>query len=57
MTAAVDEEGRCAGDAAQVGAVDVLGDAVGAGVLPEFVGEVFDVESELVGVTDQVAGA
>ena len=32
---AVDEEGGSAGDAAQVGAVDVVSDAGGAGVLAE----------------------
>ena len=55
MAAAVDEEGRRAGDAAQVGAVDVLGDAGSTGVVVQVVGEPFDVESELLGVADEVA--
>jgi hypothetical protein len=41
--------------AAQVGAVDVFGNAGGAGVVLQVVGEPFDVESELLGVADQVA--
>jgi hypothetical protein len=55
VAAAVDEEGGFAGDTAQVGAVDVFGNAGGAGVVLQVVGEPFDVESELLGIADQVA--
>jgi hypothetical protein len=51
---AVEEEGRCAGDAAQVGAVDVVGDARSAYAFPEVVRETLGVESELLDVTDQI---
>jgi hypothetical protein len=44
----VDEERRGAGYAAQVGAVDVLGDAGGAGVPGQVVGEAIDVEAQAV---------
>ena len=54
MAPAVDEERRRAGDAAEVGAVDVLGDARGADAFAQVVGEAFDVETELLGVADQV---
>ena len=47
VAAAVDEEGRRTGDAAQVGAVDIFGDAGSAGVLLQLVGEPLDVEAEL----------
>ena len=49
MAAPVDEEGRRARNVAQVGAVDVLGDATGAGVLVEIVRELVEVETELAG--------
>src|SRR6266540_3902046 len=52
---AVYEEGGCAGDADQVGAVDVIGNAGGTAVVAQGVGEAFDVEAELLGVADQVA--
>jgi hypothetical protein len=42
----VDEEGRGAGDSAEVGTVDVLGDAVGARVLAQLAGEALDIEIE-----------
>jgi hypothetical protein len=57
VPAAVDEEGGCAGDAAQVGAVDVVGDSGGACVLTEGVHEAFGVEPQLLGVADKVARA
>ena len=57
VAAPVDEEGRGAGDAAEVGALDVLGDSVGAGVLAQMVGEPLDVEPELVGVANEVRGS
>ncbi len=57
MASAVDEEGGRAGDAAEVGAVDILGDAGGAGVLAQVVGEAFDVEAQLLGVGDQIIRA
>ena len=54
MTAAVDEERRRARDAAEVGAVDVLRDPGSAGALAERVGELLDVEPELLGVADEI---
>src|SRR5438094_759727 len=54
VAAAVDEEGRCPGDTAQVGAVDVFGDAGSADVALHAVGEAFDVEPELLGVGGEV---
>ena len=50
VAAAVDEEGGRAGDAAEVGAVDVLGDAAGARVLAQVSLEALDVEAQLLGV-------
>src|SRR5690242_9516010 len=47
VPAAVDEEGGCAGDAAQVGAVDVVGDACGTNAFTEVVGETNRVEAAL----------
>ena len=44
MPPPVDEEGRRAGDAAQVGAVDVFRDAGGPGVGAQVLGEPLDVE-------------
>ena len=55
MAAAVDEERRRARDVAEVGGVDVLGDAAGSGVLAQVVGEPVGVEPELARVADQVA--
>jgi hypothetical protein len=46
------EEGRRAGDAAEVGAVDIIRDPGGAGVLAKVIGEAIDVERELLGVAD-----
>ena len=54
MTTAVDEEGWRARDAAEVGAVDVLGDPRRAGALAESVGEPLDVEPELLGVANEI---
>ena len=55
VAAAVDEEGRGAGDTAEVGGVDVLGDPRGAGALAEVLTESLAVEPEVAGVADQVA--
>src|SRR6266508_4585723 len=57
MAATIDEEGGRAGDAAEVGAIDILGDAGGAGVGAEGVREAFEVESELLGVAHQIRRA
>src|SRR5438105_4058080 len=54
VAAAVDEEGRRAGHVAEVGAVDVLGDAGRAGTALEVGGEPVDVEPDLRRVADQV---
>src|SRR5436189_6204560 len=51
---AVDEERRRAGDAAEVGAVDVVGDLRGADARTKVVCELLDVEPELLRVPDQV---
>src|SRR5204862_88995 len=53
VAAAVDEEGGRAGDVAEVGAVNILGDPGGAGVLLEIVDEAIDVEPELARVAHQ----
>ena len=52
MAPTVDEEGRGAGDSAEVGTVDVLGDAVGARVLAQVAGKALDIEAELLRVRD-----
>jgi hypothetical protein len=57
VAATVDEEGRRAGDAAQVSAVDVLGDARGAVVVAQEGGEALDGEAQLLGVADKVVEA
>ena len=49
VTSAVDEEGGGARDAAQIRAIDVLGDTPGAGVLTEGGREAVEVEAELLG--------
>src|ERR687896_2020343 len=54
VAAAVDEEAGGAGDPAQVGAVDVGGDARCVGALAEVVREAPEVEPELVPVPFQV---
>ena len=54
MAATVDEERRRARDAAEVGAVDVLGDPGSAGALAESVRELLDVEPELLGIADEI---
>src|SRR5438094_2788900 len=54
---AVDEEGGRTGDAAQVGAVDVLGDARGTSVLAQCIREPFRVESELLSMVHEVTRA
>ena len=54
MAAAVDEERRRAGDAAGVGALDVLGDAPRVTAMAEVVGEARDVELQRRGVTVDV---
>ena len=46
VTTAVDEERRRAGDAAEVGAVDVVGDARGADAVAKIVREALDVKPE-----------
>src|SRR6202034_338552 len=55
VTAAVDEEGRGTGDAAEVGGVDVLGDPRCASALAEVLIESLAVEPEVASVGDQVA--
>jgi len=50
----VDEKGRCAGHPAQVGGVDILCDPVGGGMPSEVVLESLDVETEVLGVPDQI---
>src|ERR1035441_3897957 len=55
VPAAVDEEGRGAGDTAEVGGVDVLGDPRGASALAEVLTESLAIEPEVAGVADQVA--
>lgn len=52
----VDEEGGRARDAREVGAVDVFGDAGGAGVAGEVGAEALDIEPELLGIGDQILG-
>jgi hypothetical protein len=54
VAAAVDEEGRRAGHAAQVRALDVLSDAVRAGAPVQVVGEARHVEPESIGVRHQI---
>src|ERR1700733_551638 len=55
MAAPVDEEGRGAGDATEVGGVYVLGDPRGAGPLAQVLTESLAVEPEVADVADQVA--
>ena len=54
VATAIDEEGWGAGDSAEVGTVDVLGNAVGARMLAQLVGEVLDIEAELLRVADEI---
>ncbi|GAA3712669.1 hypothetical protein GCM10023082_08040 [Streptomyces tremellae] len=57
VAAAVDEEGGRAGDAAEVGGLDVLRDACGARVAPHVAVEALQVEAEPLGVPAQVGDA
>jgi hypothetical protein len=54
MPHAVDEERRRAGDAGQVGRVDVLGDVPGPGVLAQAGPEPVQIQVQLAGVGHQV---
>ncbi len=54
VAAAVDEEGRCAGGAAVIGAGGVTLDAQGVAALVEVTGELVEIESEIPGVAAQV---
>ncbi len=54
MAQAVDEEGRGAGDFAEVGTVDVLGDAVSVRVFAQLAGEALDIEAELLRIADEI---
>ena len=54
MAAAVDEEARGTGDAARVGAVDVIGDARGVRARAQIVRELLDVDAELAGIASEV---
>src|SRR5919107_3414170 len=51
---AVDEEGRGAGDSAEVGTVDVLGDVVRTRMLAQLAGEALDIEAELLSVAHEI---
>jgi hypothetical protein len=55
VAAPVDEEGGRAGDVAEVGTLDVLGNATTHPVRLELVAEAVDVEAELLRVADQIA--
>src|SRR5262249_17012695 len=55
VAAPVDEEGRRAGDAAEVGAVDVVGDPRRADAVAQIRGEAVDVEPDLLGVVHEIA--
>ena len=57
MASAVDEEGRRAGNAAQLRTIDILCDTPGAGSLTQGGREAVEVEAELLGVADQVVEA
>ena len=56
VPAAVDEEGRCPRDAAQVGAVDVARHSRRDSVVAQVVSEPVGVEAQLIGVSHEVAG-